>query len=430
MDAFRSLRFLYPERNADSFCKLVALKTANALAADYHFRNRHSVLASRPVQLQMDPVNACQLRCPSCLHSANTAWTSRFDWPAASLGVGEFEQFCNEFGPFATSIALFRDGEPLLHRRFPEFVKIARSYLLHTVTSTNLSMRLDAEALVASGLDRLVAAIDGASASTYGLYRRGGNFDLVIDNLRAIVHARKVQSSAKPWLVWQFLAFQHNAHEIEASAELARTIGVDQLVIARPHSVEHDDPNIKVAADVPFGDFLFAEPQNWCQDAERISVARNAERIHQLFSESWADRHNAIGSLERVSGPANHTCGWLYTNLTMDAAQRITPCCLPPMRPPEPRHLVYANFRGNNVEKVVNSSGAVLSRRECRTGRPAEAEPARPQPYCVTCSESPQPPVWPDVAAYLASVDVRRALPPAVHSALAESPLYAHRAQL
>ena len=123
--AFRCLRLRYPERGSDSFCKLVAVKAANAFAAAYHFRNRHSALVSRPVQLQVDPTNACHLHCPSCLHSANIAWASRFDWPLATLRLGEFDEFCREFGPFATRIALFRDGEPLLHRQFPEFVTSA-----------------------------------------------------------------------------------------------------------------------------------------------------------------------------------------------------------------------------------------------------------------------------------------------------------------
>ena len=420
LHAFRGLRRRYPEPELEAFCKLAALKTANAFAADYHFRNRHAVTISRPMQLQIDPANACHLQCPSCLHTANPAWAARFDWPAATLAVADFDRFCDQFGPFATGIALFRDGEPLLHRRFPELVAIARSHLLYTLTSTSLSMPVDAEALVASRLDRLVAAIDGASAETYGRYRRGGNFGLALENLRAIVRARKARASRKPWLVWQFLAFEHNVHEIPLAGELAREIGVDQLVISKPHAVAHDDPSIRPAESAPFGETLFAEHPNWCAAKDRAAVARNTERIDRLFDRSWAARYRESGGGESGAPSAGSPCQWLYYSLTMDAARRITPCCLPPMRPPEARHLVYANFSGNNVEDVLNSPGAMLARRQSRVGRTAEAG----EPYCLTCKEHPRPPLPPDWSWYLRSIDDRCAIPDGVNAVLAGSPLF------
>ncbi len=423
--AYRRLRLRYPEPESESFCKLVALKAANGFAAAYHYRNRHSVLVSRPVQLQVDPTNACNLHCPSCLHSANPDWASRFDWPSATLTVGQFDEFCSEFGSFATSIALFRDGEPLLHRRFADFVTLAKSHLLYTLTSTNLSMRIDAESLVASGLDRLVAAIDGASQATYGRYRRGGDFGLVIDNLRAIVRARRAQSSRKPWLVWQFLAFEHNVHEVELALRLAREIGVDQLAVAKPYSVQHDDPTIKVAQAAPFGETLFAEPPAGCDATERARASRRADRIDSIFKESWADRHAATGSGRCASTPASSACRWLYCSLTMDAGRRITPCCLPPMGPPEPRHLVFAELSGNNAGEVVNSFDATLARAQCRSGRSGPPGHNRPSPHCLTCTEYPSPPMLPDVAGYLLSVDERQALPASMRAALAASPLFA-----
>ena len=420
---FRRFRLRYPETHADSFCKLVALKTANAFAADYHFQRRDSVLLSYPVQLQVDPTNACHLHCPACLHSGNDAWASRFDWPRATLAVEQFDEFCNEFGPFAVNMALFRDGEPLLHRRFPEFVTLARSHLLYTTTSTSLSMKLDANALVASGLDTLVAAIDGASPATYSRYRRNGDFGLVIENLRSIVRARRAQSSLKPWLVWQFLAFEHNVHEVEFARRLASEIGVDQLVVAKPYSVEHDDPDIKVADPAPWGETFFAKPRNWCAETERASITRNADRIDELFNESWADRYSVISGAESGARPG-HSCNWLYYSLTMDGARRITPCCLPPMGPPEPRHLVYSNFNGRNPDEIINSFDAALARRECRNGNPSQMAGERPSPYCITCTDNPPPPVLPNVAGYLSAVDVRRALPASVPAALAASPLF------
>jgi hypothetical protein len=207
LDAFRCLRRRYSEKSSSPFCQLVALKAANAFAAAYQFRKRHTILVSRPVQLQIDPTNICHMHCPSCLHTANPAWASRFDWPSATLGVDQFDEFCHAFGPFATSIALFRDGEPLLHRRFHDFVIAAKSYLLYTVADSSLSMRIDADALVASGLDRLEAAIDGNTAATYERYRRGGNFDLVIKTFApSCMLARLKQLTSPGW----FGSFSHS----------------------------------------------------------------------------------------------------------------------------------------------------------------------------------------------------------------------------
>ncbi|MFQ5425618.1 MAG: hypothetical protein ACE5EV_00890, partial [Gaiellales bacterium] len=51
------------------FAKLLTLKLCNLLVAKFHVRHRHTVLASRPTQFTLDPSNACQLRCPGCVHS-------------------------------------------------------------------------------------------------------------------------------------------------------------------------------------------------------------------------------------------------------------------------------------------------------------------------------------------------------------------------
>jgi hypothetical protein len=422
--AFASLRRNYPGPENDAFCKLLALKIANAFAADYHFRNRHALLVSSPVQLQMDPTNSCNLRCPSCLHSANADWASRFDWPKATLSLEEFDKFCRRFGPCAINIALFRDGDPLLHRRFPEFVKIAKGYNLCTLASTNLSVPFDVDALVASGLDRLVAAIDGGSAGTYARYRRGGDFALVLENLRAIVRARKKQSSLKPWLVWEFLAFEHNVQEIEAARDLARETGVDQFSVARPHSVAHDDPAIRVAEDAPAYEVLFTDARNWFTAGARRAATVNAEVIEAVFQETWKRRLSATGKLKEESTARGQTCNWLYCSLTMDAARRVTPCCLPPMGPPEPRHLVYARFNGQKPGEILNSDDFVRARGSCRGGPEPKNGFQGKIPFCIACTEKPQMPMPSDVAAYLTSVDERRALPPNTHAALSACPLF------
>ncbi len=424
LNAFRCLRRFYPEPEAETFCKLVALKAANAFAANYQFTKRHSVLLSHPVQLQIDPTSACNLHCPACLHTANPGWRSRFDWPTATLDVNQFDEFCREYGPFAISIAFFRDGEPLLHPRFPEFAAAAKNHIAYTVACSNLSMRIDADALVASGLDRLEAAIDGGSAETYQRYRRGGDFDLVIENLRAIVRARRAQAACTPWLVWKFLAFKHNVHEIERAGELAREIGLDQIIVGKPYSVAHDDPDIQVAERAAFGEKSFRKPLSWFPAKDRSSVMCNSVRIDAIFGEKWADRYESVADLGRPSESVRGSCTWLYYSLTMDAAGRITPCCLPPMLQPDPRHLVYANFNGKSSRDVVNSPDVIRARRDCRSEHESYQH-CEPMPYCILCDQNPLPPMLANFAVYLRSVDDRKALPAAIPAALDTSPLFA-----
>ncbi|RDJ93027.1 hypothetical protein B4Q13_24760, partial [Lacticaseibacillus rhamnosus] len=61
------------------------------------------------------------------------------------------------------------------------------------------------------------------------------------------------------------------------AADLAQRIGVDEFVVARPHSVAHDDPHIKVAETAAVGEILFSEPRNWCGASEREAAAVNTE---------------------------------------------------------------------------------------------------------------------------------------------------------
>jgi hypothetical protein len=150
---------------------------------------------------------------------------------------------------------------------------------------------------------------------------------------------------------------------------------------------------------------------------------RNAEQIDAIFQESWTARYDAITDAGQPSESARGCCPWLYYGLTMDAARRITPCCLPPMGQPDPRHLVYASFDGKNTREVVNSPDAVRARRDCRSGyQPGQGR--EPLPYCIRCDQNPPPPMLADVAAYLQSVDDRRALPSTIPAALRASRLF------
>jgi hypothetical protein len=69
-------------------------------------------------------------------------------------------------------------------------------------------------------------SIDGVSNETYKVYRIGGNFDMVINNIKKINFYKRKYRSDHPLLNWQFIVFGHNEHEIPLVREMARNLNM------------------------------------------------------------------------------------------------------------------------------------------------------------------------------------------------------------
>jgi len=371
-----------------AFARLLALRVVNLAVARHHFHHRHTRLASRPFQLMMDPVNNCHLSCPGCLHTANPQYAKSFDWPGGSLPVETFDRFLGEHGPLASGLVLYNWGEPLLHKRAPELVRRAKRHLLHVCVSTNLSVRFDVPALVASGLNFLFLSIDGATQEGYSRFRRGGDLELVLSNVRAILEERRRQGVGVPFVLWRMLTFEHNVHEVEAAMALAREIGVDQFSVTTPFAVDWDDPEVRIAtsplegAHVLNPDATFKGPLDDGLAADLDVAAIDAE-----FERSWLERLPPGSSAEPSRAHAG-TCRWLYQSVTLDARSRVMPCC---MAPEIGRHKVYGAYPGE--PDVVNLPDLRLSRLAFADREAFEAEHATAgggvPPYCAVCTENP-----------------------------------------
>lgn len=109
-------------------------------------------------------------------------------------------------------------GEPLLE---PELlcrmIRYGKSVgLQHVHLNTNgLLLTPDlAEPILDSGLDLVVFGIDGYTAPTYESIRRGGDRDLLFDNVAHFVERRRVRERG-PEIHVQFVEMDENQHELE-----------------------------------------------------------------------------------------------------------------------------------------------------------------------------------------------------------------------
>ena len=221
-DRLRRLLPLTPRR-----LRNLALLRASYLRASASV-GRDVRIAGGPMSLSIEPTTSCNLRCPECPSGLRS-----FTRPTGMLAPEVLEGVLDEAGATLVYVSLYHQGEPMLHPRFPELVAACKRHRVYVSTSTNAHFLTQerAEALVESGLDRLIVAVDGLTQETYAAYRRGGRLDKVMDGTAAIVEAKRRAGGRGPQVVWQFLAVGPNAHEVPQLAETARRAGVDEWVI-------------------------------------------------------------------------------------------------------------------------------------------------------------------------------------------------------
>lgn len=184
------------------------------------------IRAPEPISLHIDASTHCQLRCPSCPTAQGLI--------AADIGAGflkpeELEKLLDE-NPTVAHLELSNWGEIFLNPRLEEIARIAfqRNVVLTASNGVNLNhaRRSALEGVVKYRVRQMTVSIDGASQETYEQYRIGGSFDRVIEHIKLINDFKHTHKSHFPILLWQFVAFAHNEHEIDVARALATRLGM------------------------------------------------------------------------------------------------------------------------------------------------------------------------------------------------------------
>ncbi len=284
-------------------------------------------LISRPYELCIDVSNKCNLRCPFCP-------TGRRE-PGRSKGHISFDLFrsiLDELAPYALKLELFNWGEAFFNPELPALIEYAHRKRLVTMISSNLSFRLEDDyirSIIRGGLTYLTASIDGWDQESYEVYRRGGKFELVIENLRNFVRLRRELGRQFPQICWQYLVFRHNETGVARARELAADIGVDKFTVA---AGLYDDPG-------------------WAPEGQ--------------YSLDYLDVRTT-------------RCAWLWTKAVFHWDGGIASCCQGFYK-----HDDFAHWEPGNFGRLWNNEKFVAARRIWTV-------PASPLPeghYCTNCDK-------------------------------------------
>ena len=145
-----------------------------------------------------------------------------------------FESILDQLESRTMAIHLYNWGEPLLLSDFPHYCSLAKKSGFVVSASTNLNILMDenkARELVESGLDRLIISLDGLSEETYSLYRKGGEFQKVIQNINLLVNAKKLLGKKYPLLYFQLVRHKGNDSDVPLFGRACRRLGADYYSI-------------------------------------------------------------------------------------------------------------------------------------------------------------------------------------------------------
>jgi len=180
-----------------------------------------------PTKLRVEAATACQLACPTCPTAEG-----RID---AALGRGflradNFRRLLDQAGGSLQSVELSNFGEAFFNPQLLDIFQIAheRNVSLTINNGANLNnVREEVlEGLVKYRVRILRCSIDGTTQQVYAVYRRNGTLDTVLGNIKKINEFKAVAGSRYPELVWQFVVFGHNQHQVAGARLMARILGM------------------------------------------------------------------------------------------------------------------------------------------------------------------------------------------------------------
>ncbi|MBI4611011.1 MAG: radical SAM protein [Candidatus Rokubacteria bacterium] len=186
-----------------------------------------------PLFLNIDPTNACELRCEYC----PTKYRAR---PWGFMDLELFRRVIDEVTdrPQLFMLNLHKDGEPLLHRRLHEMIRYAKdrkvARMIHMNTNGVSLSREKALRLLDSGIDDITFSVDAASRETYAATKGRDKLHQVEENVRTFMALRTQRGQAHPFVRAKILEYSGTRREIEGFVARWSSI-VDEVQVTGVH---------------------------------------------------------------------------------------------------------------------------------------------------------------------------------------------------
>ena len=204
-----SKRYHIPKKNFIRFRRWVS----------YMLKKYNDILLI-PESVKVDVCTKCQLNCPECYMRTHNNGVLGAGYTKFSV----FKDFVDRNSSIR-SMDIGCNGEVFLN---PELDKILNychekdiAITMSGGTNFNTVSEKALEALVTSQVIEVCISIDGATDDVYSQYRRNGNLNRVLRNIKKLNQYKEKYHSEYPHLRCQFIIMESNYHQLEDIAKLA-----------------------------------------------------------------------------------------------------------------------------------------------------------------------------------------------------------------
>ncbi len=277
-----------------------------------------------PNYVQIEPVGQCNLRCEMCPIQFRKDGPPY--GPLAFMSWDTYTSLLDGF-PELRKLHLQGLGEPMMHPRFFDMVRVAAERGIHVTTNTNLTLlnRERAEQLVASGLQTVFFSIDGSTPETYERIRKRARFAKVTKNVDVLLETRKRLNARSPSLRIVTVIMRQNLHELPELVRMAHRWEAEEMFVQH---LSHDFGEPTLPEEYrPMREYIGAQSLAH-EDPGRIEdyFGRARELATSLGLRLRLPRTTPKRFAEETLG--RERCDWPWTGAYISYEGYMMPCCM------------------------------------------------------------------------------------------------------
>ena len=188
--------------------------------------------SAAPRTVNIESTSHCNAKCLTCPHPYHQRVRGIMD---DDLYVKVLDE-CIDLG--VKKIHLQNFGEPLIDRKLPEKIKMAKDRGIETVKIISNASALTenkSRQLIEAGLDEIKVSFDGLSKDVFEKVRVGLKYEKIVANLEGLVRLRRAMGRTNPKIQLMFVAIKENEFEEKGFVERWRGV-VDRVDVTRAHN--------------------------------------------------------------------------------------------------------------------------------------------------------------------------------------------------